>query len=183
MRNSPGDAYRIRLRSLQWASGLLRELSHSEDSDGVVVAANWALDAVYDLWEIYRKVSPLSRKIEIQDEHLVNLRGQLMGGLLFIRGEKTHQAQHVHQPSPFKDLPYDFANLTDWAWGKAENSNPRFDLRHTWYQNHVERRALWVPLDHAFYWFVENSPIEIIGQDARDVPGWIAGVAPRLKSS
>lgn len=34
------------------------------------------------------------------------------------------------------------------------------------------------PLDEAQYWFITNSPIEIIGQNAHDVPGWIHGVMP-----
>lgn len=179
MNDSPGDAYRIRLRSLEWASGLLRELSHSEDTDAVVVAANWALDAVYDLWELYRLVSALPRDIAKQDAHLVKLSGELVGGLLFIRGEKTHQAQQVHRPSPFKGLPYDFAALTDWSWTNIGTSKPLYAQRLTWYQDRISERALWVPLDQAFYWFVENSPIDIIGQSAREVPGWIDGVVPR----
>lgn len=182
MKNSLGDAYRIRLRSLEWASGLLRDLSHSPDADGVVVAANWALDAVYDLWELYRMVSSVPRNIQKQDVHLETLLGQMVGGLLFVRGEKTHQALRVHQPSPFKDLPHDFAGLTDWSWTKIENSTPIYEQRLLWHQNHVASRPLWVPLDHAFYWFIQNSPIDDISQDSHRVPGWIDGVVPRINT-
>jgi hypothetical protein len=41
-----GDIYRVRLRSLEWATGPVRDLRHATDSDAVSVAVNWALDTV-----------------------------------------------------------------------------------------------------------------------------------------
>ena len=43
--------FRMRLRAHQWSSSLLRQLSHSTDEEAVLIAANWALSAVYDLFE------------------------------------------------------------------------------------------------------------------------------------
>ena len=173
-----GDVYRVRLRSLEWATGLLRELRHSADADAVSIAANWALDAVYDLWETYRLASNSRDKTPAQDELLTRLSGEKVGGLLFVRGEKTHQAKRVDQSSPFIDLPYEFANLTHWVWAGLTTDSLLYKQRAAWHEQYVRNRPLWVPLDEAQYWFITNSPIEIIGQNAHDVPGWIQGVMP-----
>ncbi len=106
-----GATYRVRLRSLEWATGLVRELRHSEDSEAVSVAVNWALDAVYDLFELHKLAAGFRGKLPTQDELLTRLDGEKVGGLLFVRGEKTHRAKRVDGPSPFRELPYDFADL------------------------------------------------------------------------
>lgn len=173
-----GDIYRVRLRSLEWATGLLRELRHSADADAVSIAANWALDAVYDLWETYRLAAGSRDKLPAQDELLSQRAGEKVGGLLFVRGQKTHRAKRVDRPSPFRDLPYDFADLTHWVWTGLENTSRDFKQRANWHEQHVRNRPLWVPLDEAMYWFVTNSPIDIVGQDPSAVPGWIQGVTP-----
>lgn len=173
-----GDVYRVRLRSLEWATGLIRELRHSADADAVSIAANWALDAVYDLWETYRIAANSRDKTPAQDELLTQLSGEKVGGLLFVRGEKTHQAKRVDQSSPFRELPYEFADLTHWVWAGLTTTSPFYRQRASWHEQHVHNRPLWASLDEAQYWFITNSPIEIIGQDARDVPGWVQGVIP-----
>lgn len=173
-----GDAYRVRLRSLEWATGLLRDLRHSADADAVSIAAHWALDAVYDLWETYRLALQSRDKTRAQDESLAQLSGEKVGGLLFVRGEKTHQAKRVDGPSPFRNLPYEFADLTHWVWAGLATAEPLYKQRAAWHEQHVRNRPLWVPLDEAWYWFVSNSPIEIIGQNAGKVTGWIHGVTP-----
>ncbi|MGO4487603.1 hypothetical protein [Microbacterium sp. 2RAF4] len=173
-----GDIYRVRLRSLEWASGLVGDLRHTTDSDAVSVAVNWALDAVYDLFETNRLAAGSHDKLLAQDGLLAQESGEKVGGLLFIRGEKTHRAKRVDDSSPFRGLLYDFADLTHWVWADLTTTAPAFKRRAEWYKGHVCGRPLWVPLDQAWYWFVNNSPIEIIGQDALDVPGWVQGVAP-----
>ncbi|WP_247828225.1 hypothetical protein [Arthrobacter antioxidans] len=176
-----GSTYRVRLRSLQWATDLVRELRHSEDIDAVSVAAHWALDAVYDLFEVYRLATPIGKN---HDAWLERNDAKTVGGLIFIRGEKTHQAAQVGGPNPFKkysDDFADFANLTNWGWAKASTKDPRYERRLQWYSQNVVGRALWVPLDHAWHWFVENSPDKVPGQDARLVPGWVEGVHPIYK--
>jgi hypothetical protein len=173
-----GDIYRVRLRSLEWAAGMLRELRHSADADAVSISANWALDAVYDLWEAYRLASSSRDKLPAQDELLIQQSGTKVGGLLFIRGEKTHRAKRVDCPSPFRGLPYDFADLTHWVWADVTSAAPAFQQRATWYNQFVRHRPLWVPLDEAWHWFLTNSPIEVIGQDPREVPRWVQHLIP-----
>lgn len=176
METDVGAAYRIRLRSLEWSTGLVRELRHSEDVEAVSVAANWALDAVYDLFEVYMLAAGLRAKLPAQDELLALKAGEKVGGLLFVRGEKTHHARRVEGPSPFSELPYAFADLTNWTWTQLTTTEAAFERRARWYGRHVHNRPLWVPFDEASYWFVANSPIEIPGQNLRNVPGWVESI-------
>jgi len=173
-----GATYRVRLRSLEWATGLVRELRHSEDSEAVSVAVNWALDAVYDLFEVHKLAAGFRGKLPAQDELLTRQNGEKVGGLLFVRGEKTHRAKRVDGPSPFRELPYDFADLTHWVWARLTTTEGAFEQRANWYEQYVHHRPLWVPLDEAWYWFLTESPIKIHGQDARDVPGWVHSISP-----
>ncbi|MEV7663514.1 hypothetical protein [Paenarthrobacter sp. NPDC089316] len=168
-----GEIYRVRLRSLEWAAAMLRELRHSADADAVSISVNWALDGVYDLWEAYRLASSSRDKLPAQDELLIQQSGMKVGALLFIRGEKTHRAKRVDGPNPFRGLQYDFADLTHWAWADVTSDTPAFQQRATWCNQFVRHRPLWVPLEEAWYWFLTNSPIKIIGQDPREVPGWV----------
>ncbi|GAA1118365.1 hypothetical protein [Arthrobacter flavus] len=177
-----GDTYRVRLRSLEWATDLIRELRHSEDVDAVSVATHWALDAVYDLFEVYRLAAPIGKD---HDGWLKDNDAMVIGGLIFIRGEKTHQGVRVDGPNPFKKYRKkfeSFADLTDWVWADAATDNPRYQQRLQWYSKLLAGRALWVPLDHAWLWFVDNSPIKIPAQDARQVRGWVEGVRPNYRS-
>lgn len=183
MNASAGDTYRVRLRSLQWASGLVRELSHSKDVDAVAVPAHWALDSIYDLFEAYRQVVPMGKTPD-QDTWLKKNDAETIGGLLFVRGEKTHKVAEVKGVNPFGKYPDhfpSFAKLTDWTWAEASTTNPLYEQRSQWYAQRVHGRALWVPLDHAEHWFVEHAPMEVPGQDARSVPSWVEGVCPRYR--
>lgn len=178
---SAGDTYRVRLRSLQWASELVQDLRHSEDVDAVSVATHWALDSVYDLFEAYRQVAPFEKR---QDTWLKENAAETIGGLIFIRGEKTHRAAQVKGVSPFSKHPASFprfADLTRWVWAEVSTFNPQYEQRSQWYSQHVLGRPLWVPLDRAWIWFVENSPIAVPGQDALLVQGWVEGVSPRYR--
>ena len=170
--------YRIRLRSLMWAAGLLKESRHSSDVEAVAVAANWGLDAVYDLFEAYRLVTETPRKLALQDERLRTISGEILGGLLFVRGEKTHRAERVESPSPFAELPYDFAKFTDWTWSKLETESAGFAQRAGWYARFVQDRPLWVPLEAAEYWFLTHWPVEVSRAEAVGTPGWVDGVRP-----
>lgn len=171
--------YRIRLRSLLWSAGLLKELRHSPDVEAVAVAANWGLDAVYDLFEAYKIVSESSDRLVEQDVLLDSTAGQVVGGLMFMRGEKTHQAKRVDAPSPFKELTYDFAKLTDWTWSKLEKlPTDRLAQRAEWYTRHVQNRALWVPLESAEYWFLKNWPVEVARPSIIETADWVDGVRP-----
>lgn len=189
MDTSAGDTYRVRLRSLQWATGLVRELNHSKDVDAVAVATHWALDSVYDLFEAHQQAVPIGKtagmgKTAGQDAWLKNNDAETIGGLLFARGEKTHQIAEVKGPNPFGEYPDhfpSFAALTDWTWAKASTTQAVYEQRSQWYSQRVHGRPLWAPLDHAEHWFVEHAPSEIPGQDARSVPDWVEGVCPRYR--
>lgn len=171
--------YRARLRSLDWATQLLRDLRHSLDGEAVSVAAHWALDAVYDLFEAHRLATNLSRKVTVQDELLQQTSGEKLGGLLFVRGEKTHRAMRIDGPSPFRDLPYDFADLTHWVWTDLTTSAPGLENRAVWYRQYVCDRPLWVPLDEALYWFLTKSPLGTTPrQDTISCTDWVRGVRP-----
>lgn len=172
--------YRIRLRSLMWAAGLLKELRHSRDVEAVAVAANWGLDAVYDLFEAYIVIEGVQKSMKRDDALLESTSGEVVGGLMFVRGEKTHRARRVDAPSPFKDLPYDFADLTDWTWSKltAMPTDRRYARRAEWYQRHVQDRPLWVPLESAEYWFLTNWPAEVPRSEIIETSDWVEGVRP-----
>ncbi|KQQ18769.1 hypothetical protein ASF48_17785 [Rathayibacter sp. Leaf299] len=182
------EDYRVRLRSLIWAAQLLRELSHTKDEGAVLVAVNWALDAVYDLSEAYWILTgPKRPSLALQDDHLASLTptaGEKVGGLLAVRGAMTHQLLRSSILSPLRDLPYDFAKLTDWVW--AEQSwriDPPLRRRVGWYVEHVSRRPLWHAFDEAHLWFVANSPILLPTIDPKQIDGWVHGVSPRLEES
>lgn len=100
------------------AAGSLKELRHSRDVEAVAVAANWGLDAVYGLFEAYIIAKDVQKHMKQDDALLASTAGAVVGGLIFVRGEKTHRARRVDAPSPFKELPYDFAELTDGTWSK-----------------------------------------------------------------
>lgn len=184
MSETVGDTYRVRLRSLEWASELVRELRHSEDADAVSVATHWALDAVYDLFEAYRQVVPIGKQMKIQDEWLEENAAETIGGIVFIRGEKTHKAAPVKGSNPFgknSENFAEFAGLTNWVWAEATTTNPKYLKRFRWYSQNLLGRPLWVPLDHAWYWFATNSPLDVPGQAAMSVPGWIEGISPKYR--
>lgn len=143
--------YRIPLRSLMWAAGLLKELRHSREVEAVAVAANWGLDAVYDLVEAYIVIKGIEKNMKQDDALLKSTSGEVVGGLMFVRGEKTHRARRVDAPSPFENLPYNFADLTDRTWSKltAMPTVPRYVQWAEWRQRHVQDRPLWVPLESA----------------------------------
>ncbi|GGM63108.1 hypothetical protein [Microbacterium saperdae] len=172
--------YRIRLRSLMWAAGLLKELRHSRDVEAVAVAANWGLDAAYDLFEAYIIAKDIQKNMKQDDALLASTAGEVVGGLMFVRGEKTHRARRVDAPSPFKDLPYDFAGLTDWTWSKLTTrpTASRYTQRAEWYQRHVQDRPLWAPLESAEYWFLKNWPTEVPRSESIETPDWVDGVRP-----
>jgi hypothetical protein len=182
MRSEFADNYRVRLRSLQWASALLKDLSHSEDAEAVLVAANWALDSVYDLAEGYWVLAGLTGlPVAEQDEHLSSRTpqcGEKVGGLLVARGKKTHQLMRLGAASPFKDLPYDFADLTDWVWAEPTwSADDRLATRTSWYREQISGRPLWNAIDQAEYWFLDNSPI-VIPHRETDSAAWVTGVSP-----
>lgn len=170
------SSYRVRLRSLHWSTGLVKELRHSPDAEAVSVAVNWALDAVYDLFEVHRIATSGPKRFVSQDKLLIESDGEKLGGLLFIRGEKTHQAKRADGPSPFKALPYEFAKLTDWVWAEHTIDNERFAQRATWYNDHVRDRPLWVPLNEVEYWFLTQSTMEIPRPGNIKSPQWVTGV-------
>jgi hypothetical protein len=180
--------FRIRLRALQWSSSLLRKLSHSTDEEAVLIAANWALSAVYDLSEAYWRLLPdRITKIGPQDAHFESLpNGETVGGLLVARGKMTHELTRVSSISPLRDLPYDFARLTDWAWaaptwqqaGDRRDKPTDLDKRTEWYRQRVSGRALWVPIDEAEWWFSENGPQFITGEAVQASDEWITGLTP-----
>ncbi len=172
--------YRIRLRSLMWAAGLLKELRHSRDVEAVAVAANWGLDAVYDLFEAFIFAKDVQKHMTQDDVLLASTAGQVVGGLMFMRGEKTHRARRVDAPSPFKDLPYDFAGLTNWTWSKLTTmpNDGRYTRRAEWYQQYVQERPLWVPLESAEYWFLKNWPAEVPRSKIIETSDWVDGMRP-----
>ena len=176
------ENYRVRLRSLQWASALLRDLSHSEDAEAVLVATNWALDSVYDLAEGYWVLAGLTGlPVARQDEHLSSRTpksGEKVGGLLVARGKKTHQLMRLGAASPFKNLPYDFADLTDWVWAEPTwSADDRLATRTAWYREQISGRPLWNAIDQAEYWFLDNSPI-VIPHRETGTAAWVIGVRP-----
>ena len=182
MRSDLAENYRVRLRSLQWASALLKDLSHSEDAEAVLVATNWALDSVYDLAEGYWVLAGLTDlSVANEDEHLSSRTpktGEKVGGLLVARGKKTHQLMRLGAPSPYKNLPYDFADLTDWVWAEPTwPADDRLATRTEWYRQQISGRPLWNAVDQAEYWFLDNSPVVIPRREA-DSAGWVAGVSP-----
>lgn len=180
--------FRIRLRALQWGSSLLRHLSHSSDEEAVIIAANWALSAVYDLSEAYWQLLPAKvTPTGPQDAHFESLPGgETVGGLLVARGKATHELTRVSSINPLRELPYDFASLTDWAWaaptwqqtGDRHDKRTGLDKRTAWYRKHVSGRALWVPIEEAEWWFGENGPQFITGEAVQPSEEWIKGLAP-----
>ncbi|AND17870.1 hypothetical protein C5C18_01340 [Rathayibacter tritici] len=182
------EDYRVRLRSLIWAARLLRELSHTKDEGAVLVAVNWAFDAVYDLSEAYWILTGTKKpSLEWQNDHLASLTptaGEKVGGLLAVRGAMTHRLLRSSVLSPLRDLPYDFAKLTDWVW--AEQSWPaaqRLERRMSWYVDHVSTRPLWHAFDEAEYWFVTNSPVSLTPLNPDDTEGWVYGVSPQYQDT
>jgi len=174
-------SYRIRLRSLQWASSLLRQLSHTNDEEAVLVAANWALSTVYDLSEAYWKLHPtVGKGVVNQDAHFTSCPGgERVGGLLVARGKMTHELATVSAVSAFRTLPYDFAKLTDWAWAAPTwQTGDLLDGRTEWYRQHAYARPLWVPLEQAEWWFVENGPTFVTGEAVTASGDWVEGVSP-----
>lgn len=183
MHTNLGAMYRIRLRSLMWSTELLKELRHSPDVEAVAVAAHWGLDAVYDLFEAYIIATGAQKSINQDGALLASTAGEVVGGLMFARGKKTHHARRAEAPSPFKDLPYDFAGLTDWTWSKlATVPTDRLAQRAEWYQQKVQDRPLWVPLDSALYWFLKTWPVGVPRSEIIETPDWVAGVRPLYDS-
>lgn len=173
--------FRIRLRALHWTSSLLRQLSHSTDEEAVMIAANWALSTVYDLAEAYWRLRPdVDRAIAAQDAHFESLLGgDKLGGLLVARAKMTHELAQVSSISSLRHLPYDFADLSDWAWAAPTwPTGDRLDKRTAWYRKHVSGRPLWVPIDEAEWWFGENGPQFITGEAVQASDEWIKGLAP-----
>ena len=160
--------YRVRLRSLQWAADLLRELRHSPDSEAVSAVTHWALDAVYDLSEAHRVLNGDASATQERDKELVRgsseegPRWEKVAGLLVARGKKTHKLASLVTANPLGELPYDFADLTDWVWQRPSwHGEDRLAQRSAWFIEHVSNRPLWVPLDEAYLWFLVNSPVEV----------------------
>jgi len=173
--------FRIRLRALQWTSSLLRQLSHSTDEEAVLIAANWALSTVYDLAEAYWRLRPdVGRATAVQDAHFESLPGgDKVGGLLVARAKMTHELARVSSLSSLRQLPYDFAGLTDWAWAVPTwPTGDRLGKRTAWYQDHVSERALWVPIDEAEWWFSEHGPQFTTGEAVQASDEWITGLTP-----
>lgn len=174
-------SYRIRLRSLQWVSSFLRQLSHSADEDAVTVAANWAVGAVYDLSEAYWALQlDKIKSTASQDAHFESFfGGETVGGLLVARAKMTHELVQVSSISSLRNLPYDFAKLTDWAWAApAWKTGDRLDKRTEWYRQHVSRRPLWVPIEAAEWWFTTNGPEFATGEAVIAPESWVKGIAP-----
>lgn len=181
--------YRVRLRALNWATGLLRDLSHSPDHEAVAVSLHWALDALYDRSEAYQIMTGGRRPVRDLDPELLELstkkfespRWQVVGALLVARGKKTHQLAALIVDNPRRELPYDFASLTDWAWAQASwDANDGLAERSSWYNSQVAGRPLWVPLDQAWLWFLINSPSPVPQMNLSPVTSWVSHLRPEF---
>lgn len=180
--------YHVRLRAVQWASSLLRQLSHSSDREAVSIAAHWALNAVYDLSEVYwplvapEVVKNPGKSIGGQlgrTDHLAQSQaGEKVSALLIARGKATHELSLVSELSSFRELPYEFAKLTDWAWAQPTwKENEHLKRQTKWFSTHIAGRALWVPIDAAYYWFADRGPEFLTGESLTGAVDWVSDLA------
>ena len=110
-----------------------------------------ALDALYDMWERWRKTEGLSNS---QADNLVSGDddGKTAVALVHARGAKTH-------------LFVEFGNLTDtysdtyfdhygaWRWQDYSDPGTQFAARNGWYGSHVSGHEVLPPLEAALRWF------------------------------
>lgn len=172
------DIYKVRLRALQWTSSLLEQLAHSTDRDAVAIAAHWALNAVYDLSEAYWPLMAASVVKSARVDHLAETRGgEQVSALMVARGKVSHELELVTAPSHFRDLPYDFADLTDWVWADPTwEADTNLQRQTDWFARHISGRPLWNAIDSARYWFTDHGPTIRTGESLTGRADWVDNI-------
>ena len=145
-----GDAIAARWRRLETGIQQTNAAVASADPSDCVDAVARTLDALYDLWEVWRLTSGRSGKA--QDDYVAgNSAGETTAALVFARGGKTH------------DL-IDFGDFTDtisetffdhwgaWRWQLYSDPDPRYARRNAWYQSRVAHEEVMSPLKSAVAW-------------------------------
>jgi hypothetical protein len=91
----------------------------------------------------------------------------------------THELVQLSSISSLRNLPYDFARLTDWAWAAPVwKTGDRLDTRTELYRRHECGRPLWVPIEAAEWWFTRNGPEFVTGEAVIASESWAKGLAP-----
>jgi len=117
---------------------------------------NSALDALYDLHEMYLRTRGLSYMCE-QDDSLESLEGGVVGGLALARGAKSHSLVTFSRANGWRELPWGSGPFEGgWIWKEHVWSSAKFARRAAWFETHVKWRRLWQPRDDAQIWFRAN---------------------------
>lgn len=145
------QALAARWRRLNAAVEGVRVAVDSADSDQCPDAVATALDALYDLWELWAQQAGLSTTK--QDGRVRNQPdGELTAALVHARGSKSHCAVEF---GDFTDSFSDtyFPHHGCWRWQSHSDPNPRFTERDAWYAAHVALREVLPVLETAVQWF------------------------------
>lgn len=150
------DAVRARWRRVDAAMAEVALAVNSPDPSRCPDAVARVLDALYDLWELWKSTSSLTRKA--QD---VAVRGDFDGetaaALVHARGAKTHT--HV-EFGDFTDRIAErfYDHFGCWCWQAYSDPRAVFSQRDSWYETHVANQEVLPPLEAAVRWMEHVLP-------------------------
>lgn len=150
----PTDALAARWRRLKAAVDNVRAAVGSSDPHRCPDAVANALDALYDLWELWVRRSHL--KFADQDcEVGGDPDGELVAALIFARGGKTHaQVEFGDFTDTISESFFDHYGC--WRWRPYHDPNPRLVKRDAWYASHVAYQEVLPVIERAVAWMQQR---------------------------
>ena len=108
------------------------------------------LDALYDLWELWKKTASLD--LNAQDACAKgNASGETAAALIFARGSKTHALVTFGDlTDTFTDTFHDVYGC--WRWQQYSEKTPRYATRNEWFGARVSGHEVLPPLVDAVAW-------------------------------
>ncbi len=140
----------------------VRAATQSSDADSLPLAVADALDAVYDLWELWRSDAGLA--VKDQDTAVSgDPDGETTAALVFARGGKTHDQQNFglllgYGRGRFGEGPY---GASGWHWQPYADQTPRFSARNAWYASHLKYKQVLPTLEAASRWLRARPELDV----------------------
>jgi hypothetical protein len=154
--NAPAPQVRRLASAVDDVRSAVASADPSECPDAVVRA----LDAVYDLWEWWRRSASLSshqaddRVALDQDEG-----GRITAALVHARGDKTHHHVEFGEFTDTIAMHY-YDHYGCWRWqDRPEETKAQYERRANWYVQYVAHREVLPPFERALAWFLGQSEL------------------------
>lgn len=156
------DALNARWRRVDRAVAEVGEAVNSAHPTRCPDSVAVALDALYDLWELWTSTASLSTA-KADDAVRGIVEGETAAALMHARGSKTHsQVEFGDFTDTIAERVYDHYGC--WRWQLHSDPSSRFAERDHWYGVHVASHEVLPPIDATVRWMRRAIPPHPSGQ-------------------